>query len=187
MPHKVLQPQYLEIMFSKEEIKQSVFSLLGEKSLSLDRFPLCFYHHFWNVIKFDLVDLFQFFYQSESIDILSSINQTFIALIPKKRMIERIQDFRLISLLNSSYKIISKCLATRLSFVLNHLMDDSQCAFLLRCNISDCFLVAQETLHLIHTSSKPGLMLKLDFEKAFDNVNWEFLIDSLKGFGFSDK
>ena len=60
-------------------------------------------------------------------------------------------------------------------------MDDSQCAFLLGRNISDCFLVAQETLHLLHTSNRLGLMLKLDFEKAFDNINWDFLISSLKG------
>ena len=126
LPHKVLQPQSLEIMFSKEEIKQCVFSLPGEKSLGPDGFPLYFYHHFWSVIKSDVVDLFQYFYQSESIDTLSSINQTFIALIPKKRRAERIQNFRPISLLNSSYKIISKCLATRLSPILNYLMDDSQ-------------------------------------------------------------
>ena len=66
-------------------------------------------------------------------------------------------------------------------------MDDSQFAFLPGRSISDCFLLVQETLHLLHTSNIPGLMLKLDFEKVFDNVNWDFLISSLKGFGFGDK
>ena len=161
-------------MFLKEEIKQSVFSLPGEKSPGPDGFPLYFYQYFWSVIMTGLVDPFKYFHQSESLDTLNSINQTFIALILKKKRTERIQDFRPISLLNNSYKIISKCLATRLSLVLNCQMDDYQCAFLPECNISDCFLVAQETLHLLHTSNRPGLMLKLDFEKAFDNVNWEF-------------
>ena len=44
-----------------------------------------------------------------------------------------------------------------------------------------------ETLHLLHSSNRPSVMLKLDFEKVFDNINWEFLIDSLKGFGFGEK
>ena len=102
LPHKVSQPQSLEIMFSEEKIKQSVFSLPGEKSPGPDGFPFCFYQHFWSVIKIDLVDMFKYFHQSESLDALENINQTFIALLPKKRRVDRIQDFRPISLLNSS-------------------------------------------------------------------------------------
>ena len=84
------------------------------------------------------------------IDTLQSINQTFITLIPKKSKAERIQDYRPISLLNNSYKIISKCLATRFCHILNSILDNSQSTFLLGRNISNCFLVAQETLHLMH-------------------------------------
>ena len=39
----------------------------------------------------------------------------------------------------------------------------------------------------MHTSQVPGLMLKLDFEKAFNNINWDFLINTLKGLGCGDK
>ena len=134
------------------------------------------------MIKDDLVEFFQFSNQSDSIDTLSCNNQTFIALIPKKRKAARIHDFSPISLLNSSYKIVSKCLAARLSPILNSLFDDS-----LGRTISDCFLVTQETLHLLHSTNRLGVMLKLNFEKAFDNVNWEFLLDSLKGFRFGEK
>ena len=43
--------------------------------------------------------------------------------------------------------------------------------------------MAQETLHFMNSSHSPGLLLKLDFEKAFDNVNWEFLLNSLARLG----
>ena len=131
--------------------------------------------------------MFKLFYQADDIDTLKCVNQTFITLIPKKAKAERIQDYRPISLLNKNYKIISKCLATRFCPILNNILDEYQCAFLLRCNISDCFLVAQETLHFMNSFQTPGLMLKLDFEKAFDNVNWEFLINSLVGLGCDTK
>ena len=127
--------------------------------------------------------MFEQFYQAEDVNTLKNLNQTFITLIPKKAQAEKIQDFRPISLLNSSYKIISKYLATRFNPILNDILDESQCAFLLGCSISDCFIVAQETLHFMKSSQSPGLMLKLDFEKAFDNVNWDFLINALIGLG----
>ena len=69
------------------------------------------------------MDLFQIFHQSNNI--LQGINQIFILLIPKKSKVEKIQDYRPISLLNSSYTIIFKCLASRLSPILNTLLDDS--------------------------------------------------------------
>ena len=119
LPSKIPQPLALE------SHKSNTFSLPGDKSPGLDGFPLYFYHHYWHILKGDLLDLFQFFYQANNIDTLLSINQTFIALIPKKYKAEKIQDFRPISLLNSNYKIISKCLAFRLSPVLNFLLDDS--------------------------------------------------------------
>ena len=91
--------------FSEEEIKGSVFSLPGEKSPGPNGFPLCFYQHFWDDIKRDIFEMFDHFYNSDDINTLRSVNQTFIALIPKKTTTEKIQDYRPISLLNSSYRL----------------------------------------------------------------------------------
>ena len=131
--------------------------------------------------------MFDHLFNSDDASTLKSINQTFIALIPKKSNAEKIQDYRSISFLNNSYKFFFKCLATRFSPILNSILDASQCTFHLGCSISDCFLVAQETLNFMHSSKTPSLLLKLDFEKAFDNVNWDFLIYTLKGLGCGDK
>ena len=187
LPRKISDPFALEGQFSKEEIKISVFSLPGEKSPGTDGFLLCFFWNYWDDVKRDVFEMFVQFYNSDDIDTLRSINQTFNAFIPKKTNVEKIQDYLPISLLNSSYKIISKCLAAKFSLTLNSILDDSQCTFLLRRNISDCYLVAQETLHLMHTSKISDILLKLDFEKAFDNVNWDFIISTLRGLGCVEK
>ena len=90
LPIKVSEPDNLEIPFSKEEIKRSVFSLPWGKFQGPDGFPLCFYHHFWDEIMKNVFDMFEFFYQSNDINTLQSVNQTFITLIPKKLKTEKI-------------------------------------------------------------------------------------------------
>ena len=80
--------------------------------------------------------MFDIFHQSNDINTLRCINQTFITLILKKSKAEKIQDYRPISLLNSSYKIISKCLAARFYPMLNSILNDSQSVFLLGRNSS---------------------------------------------------
>ena len=90
LPRKISDPSVLEGFFSKDEIKRSVFSLPGEKLPGPDGFPLCFYHHFWDDIKRDIFEMFDYFYNSDDINTLMSVNQTFITLIPKKTTAEKI-------------------------------------------------------------------------------------------------
>jgi hypothetical protein len=48
-------------------------------------------------------------------------------------------------------------------------------------------VVLHETIHEIHRKKMSGVILKIDFEKAYDKVNWDFLQQSLRMKGFSDK
>lgn len=80
---------------------------------------------------------------------LRETNETFIALIPKTERPERVSQFHPISLCNTSYKLISKCLVRRLQPLMNHLIGDNQNAFIPIRSIHDNCVIAHEMLSFI--------------------------------------
>jgi hypothetical protein len=78
-------------------------------------------------------------------------------------------------MLNVSFKIFTKVLANRLTIVADKVVRDSQTAFMPGRNIVEGVVVLHETIHELHKKKGNGVILKLDFEKAYDKVNWTFV------------
>ena len=116
-----------------------------------------------------------------------SLNATFVALIPKKYRANELKNFHPISLIGGMYKIIAKLLANRLSVVLGKIISPSQNAFVKRKQTLDSMLIANECLDSRIKAALPGVLCKLDLEKAYDHVNWKFLLYLLRRCGFSAK
>jgi hypothetical protein len=90
-------------------------------------------------------------------------------------------------MLNVSFKIFTKVLANRLSLIACKVIKPSQTAFLPGRYILEGVVILHETIHELHRKKHKVLILKLDFEKAYDKVNWTFLQQVLRMKGFSGK
>ena len=116
-----------------------------------------------------------------------STNASFIVLLPKKSTTKKISDFRPISLITSLYKIIAKVLSGRLRGVLHETIHSTQGAFVQGRQIMDAVLIANEIVDERRRSGEEGVVFKIDFEKAYDHVRWDFLDQVLEKKGFSPK
>ncbi|RVW39059.1 Transposon TX1 uncharacterized 149 kDa protein [Vitis vinifera] len=143
------------------------------KAPGLDGFTIAVFQDCWDVIKEDLVRVFDEFHKSGIIN--QSTNASFIVLLPKKSMAKKISDYRPISLITSLYKIIAKVLAGRLRGILHETIHSTQGAFVQGRQILDAVLIANEIVDEKKRSGEEGVVFKIDFEKAYDHVSRDFL------------
>lgn len=96
-------------------------------------------------------------------------------------------DYRPISLIGCYYKIITKVMAHRVKKVVGKLIGDVQNAFIEGRYILDGVLIANETMDFLKKTKKKSLIFKVDFEKAYDSLNWDFLSEIMRCMGFGSK
>ena len=93
-------------------------------------------------------------------------------------------DYRPISLQNTSNKIASKALTSRLQPLIPNLIHTDQTGFIKGRSISENFVYAADIIQTCHKRKVPAVVLKLDFRKAFDSVSWLALDQVLDAKGF---
>ena len=111
-----------------------------------------------------------------------------MVLIPKVNKPESITQFRLISLCNALFKIITKAMVGRLKGVMKKLIGPAQSSFIPDRLSADNIVVVQEDVHSMRRKKgrKGWMLLKLDLEKAYDRLRWDFLEDTLRAAGLSE-
>lgn len=172
---------------SKEEVWNALKYINTFKAPGPDGFQPIFFKKYWHIVGDDIHKLVSDAFRKGYFN--PSLADTLIVLIPKVDAPKKITEFRPISQCNVVYKILTKVSVNRIRPLLNDLISPLQSSFIPGRGTRDNILIAQEIIHYIsHTRSQQGaLAFKIDLEKAYDRVNWEFLANTLNDFGFPER
>lgn len=138
--------------------------------------PLFFQHFFWHITQSSFVDTCLGILNNGGY--ASSLNHTFIVLIPKVKSLESPKDFCPINLCNIVCRVITKVIVNRLKVVFQFIISPNQSAFITNRLIIGNAMVAFEIFHFLKKKKKGKqsfVALKLDMSKAYDRVEWLFL------------
>lgn len=166
-----------------EECKNSLDSLCNGKTPGIDGLPAEFYKTFWHLIGPPLLDTLNSSYRQSNLTMTQK--QAVITLVEKKGKDRTdLQNWRPISLLNTDLKIASKAIANRVKTVLPSIIHPSQTGYVNDRYIGEMVRLIEDVMTYTKDNHDPGLLLFLDFEKAFDSIDFNFLSNTLKLFGF---
>lgn len=110
------------------------------------------------------------------------MNQSVICLLPKQQQPDSISQFRPICLSNVVIKIVTKVIANRLKRTIGDLSGEGHAGFIPSRQANDNIVIAQESIHSMRKSQgkRRGMIVKIDLEKAYDCIDWTFLVEVLR-------
>jgi len=162
--------------FQEMEIEKALRKMDPTMAPGPDGIPPLFYQHYWSTVRNNVI--------CTTLNFLNhgiappKFHETRIVLIPKTKDLERVTDYRPISLCNVAYKLASKVVENRMKVVLQEVVCENQSAFVAERLITYNVLVAHEVMNHISKlqKAKSGEMaLKLDMSKTYDRIEWECL------------
>ncbi|XP_020964247.1 uncharacterized protein LOC107648682 [Arachis ipaensis] len=175
----------LEVMPTVEEIKAAVWNCESSKAPGSDGYNMNFIKKCWEEVGREFIEAVLGFFQTSMLP--RDSNVTWVALAPKFTGAREIKDLRPISMVGCVYKVISKVLVRRMRKVMLGLVGETQSAFVMGKKIHDGALIACETVQWLKTRKKSAVIIKLDFQKAYDRVKWSFVDIVLQKMGFGHR
>ena len=172
---------------SLEDLTKALGTLPRSKAPGFDGLPYEFYQRFWEQLGPELTAVLQEAFQPDGPGQLPpDMTEGRITLLYKGKGLDRAlpASYRPITLLNTDYKLAARVLANRLGPLLNHVIDSTQTAFLPQRWIGDNILAHLEIIASHQRTQQPGVLLFLDFEKAFDRMDRPWLQRCMAATGF---
>jgi hypothetical protein len=175
--------ELLDIPLTYEEIANATKDLPNNKSPGSDGLQINFYKAFWPKIKNLVCESILAAVSEKKMSIEQ--RRGILTLIPKKdKDIRELKNWRPISLLNSDYKIFAKAIATRLQKVLPYIINTDQSGCIKGRSAHNNILSTIDIIKHVNTNKLPGFLAFIDYEKAFDSINWSFTFKCLDKFNF---
>ena len=166
------------------ECSDAVNEMKLNKSPGLDGLSVEFYRTFWDKLKYFLIKTYNKGYNENLLTY--SQRSSVLALLFKKGDPLLLDNFRPISLLNVDLKILSHVLAQRLKKILSKLINEDQTGYIKNRFIGFNLRQIQDIIDYADIYKIEGSLVFIDFKKAFDSLEWDFMLLTLKRFGFND-
>ena len=174
-----------EGLITMKELMDTLKTMKNNKTPGTDGFPCEFYKFFFKDLGEILLQSFNFSFQSGKMSLEQ--RRAIINLIPKKSQdLLYLKNWRPISVLNTDYKLLTKCLAQRLKKVLDEIISSDQTGFIKGRYIGENIRIALDMIDYTNFNNTPGFMLLADIEKAFDKLEWSYMFQVLKFFNFGE-
>lgn len=178
--------QALEGLITKEEVKNAIKKMKNGKSPGTDGITIEFIKFFWLQIGDLIVRSLNDGFMKNKMSVTQ--REGVIVCLPKGEKPREFlkKNWRPITLLNVIYKIGSACIANRIKQVLPQLISEDQTGFVPGRYIGDNIRLIYDMIEYLENNTQPGLLVSIDFEKAFDSVDWVFMNKVLLKFGFGN-
>lgn len=173
----------LEGLITYEELTSTLKTFKNGKSPGLDGYTAEFFKFFWKDVGVYVLRAINDAYQEGKMSITQ--RRGLITCLPKPGKSKfLVKNWRPISLLNVIYKLSSACIASRIKRTLGSLINEDQKGFIAERFIGENTRLIYDILFETKKQNIPGLLLLVDFEKAFDSLSWKFLNKVLRFFNF---
>lgn len=183
-PLKEKEKQECEGLLTFKECSDTIKTFKKNKTPGNDGLPIEFYAKFWPILGNIVVDAFNASYLKGEMS--TSQRQAVITLLDKGKDRTLLKNWRPISLLNVDYKIASKTIANRLIKHLPKLIHSNQVGYVQNRKITDNIRTAIDIMETLKEDNLSGILINIDFEKAFDSIDWTFLKFVLHKFNFGN-
>ena len=179
------QKENMEGLLTLEEMSQYLKKNKINVSPGSTGFTNEFYKFFWRDIKHFVIRAVNYSFSKGSLGVTQKLGS--ISIIPKGEKDKRyIANWRPLTLLNTLYKLVSGCIADRIKPTLNKLINPDQKGFVSGRYIGEVIRSTYDTLHYAKEKMRTGLLLCIDFEKAYDCISFNYIQKCLKFFNFGD-
>ena len=169
-----------------DELGAVLKKMKPNKSPGIDGITAEFIKVFWGKLKYFIANSIKTCFEKGTFS--TTFWKCLITCLPKGNKDRKLlKNWRPISLLCVIYKLPSGTIANRIKPTVNGLISNSQCGFLPGRQISDVTILIYDLMVYTEQKNIPGLLMLVDFEKAFDSVSWKFLYKTLNFFGFDHK
>ncbi|GJP54196.1 hypothetical protein CLOM_g13293 [Closterium sp. NIES-68] len=168
--------------WSEKEVRRAIAELAKNKSPGVDGLPKELLELHWDLLGGQIMGLINGF--TRTTELSAEVTMAVTIQLHKKGPLDKLQNYRPISLLNTSYKVIAKVMVNMLKMRLHKVISEGHHDFLPRRHLADAVALVADAIDTAKNGSENWLLLLVDFQKAYDTIARPYLFAVLQRMGF---